>query len=155
MAFMCKPPASGLFIDNGLDPVAIRINYESGEIIRTVFGMKAHASVVLSAVGQRRLVESDRCLLRRGSKSQMEALAGRDNSWLTKADGKLILSSGAPVADRRFFAASTALLSEGADVAKRSEGGVIKDGRPCEVSHRERKVMQHKQKRGKRLTRTK
>ena len=80
-----------LFTDNGFNPVTVRINDESGEIVRTMFGMKAHASVVPSAVGQRRLVESDRRLLRRCSEGQMEALAGRNNSLLTKADGKFIL----------------------------------------------------------------
>ena len=73
----------------------------------------------------------------------MESVAGRNNSMLTKADGKFILLSGPPVADRRFLAASAALLSKDADVTKRSEGSVIKNGGPREISHRERKMMQH------------
>ena len=59
------------------------------------------------------------------------------------ANGKFILGAGAPIAYRRFFPATAALLREGADVTERSEGGVIKDGGTGEISHRERKMMQH------------
>jgi hypothetical protein len=108
-----------------------------------MFGMNAYASIVASAVGQRRSVKTGRRLLRRCSESDMEAVARRKNSLLTKSDGKFILAFRLPVADSRFFAASAALLRKGADVTKRSESGVIKNGGTPEISHRERKMMQH------------
>jgi hypothetical protein len=135
----------GLFIDNGFDSVAIRINNESGEIVRSMLWMKAHASVVLSAVGQRRLMKNRRRVLRRGSEGEMKPLTRSHHSLLTKANSKLILSTGLSVADRRFFAASAALLSKSADITKWSENGVIKTGGPREISHSEGKMMQHEQ----------
>lgn len=108
-----------------------------------MFGMKADASVVPSTVGQSRLQESRRSLAGRCFESDMEAFAGRNNSLIAKPDGKFIAGTGPPIADRRFFAASAALLSKDTDVTKGSEGGVIKDRGTCEISHRERKMMQH------------
>ena len=133
----------GLFIDDGFDPVSVRIKNESGEIVRTMFGMKAHASVVPSAVCQRRLVESGCRLLRRCSEGQMEALARRNDPLLTKADGKYIVGTGYAVADGRFLMASASFVSPSTDITKRSKNGIIKVGRTCEVDHAEGKMMEH------------
>jgi hypothetical protein len=77
----------------------------------------------------------------------METLAGRNDSLQTQADGKFVVGIRYSVANGRFLAASAALLSKGADVTKRSEGGVIKGGGTREISHRERKMMQHEHRR--------
>ena len=53
----------GLSIDNGFDPVAVKINNESREIVWTMLGMKARPSVIASAVGQGGTVERTRRLL--------------------------------------------------------------------------------------------
>ena len=58
--------------------------------------MNTYTAVVLSGVGERRLVKSDRGLARRGGKGQMKALARGNNSLLAKANGKLIIPSGRP-----------------------------------------------------------
>ena len=74
--------------------MSIRIENEGREIIRTVLRMNAHSSIVASAVGQGRLMESRRRLSRRRPESHVEALARRNDSFLTKADCKFILGPG-------------------------------------------------------------
>ena len=64
-----------------------------------MFGMKAHASVVASAVGQGSLVESDCRRLRRCAEGEMGTITRRNDSFLAEADGKFILDPGPPVAD--------------------------------------------------------
>lgn len=73
----------------------------------------------------------------------MKALARRENTLVTKANGKFILGPGSRVSHSRFFAPRPALLSKDADVTKRTESGVIKGGGTREIRDREREMMQH------------
>jgi hypothetical protein len=132
-----------LFIHDRFNSIAVRIDDESREVVGAVFRMKAHAAVVLSAMGEGRFVEGRGGFLRRRPECNVESLTGRNDSLLAKADGKFIVRPGPSISDGRFFAARAAFLSKRPDITKRRESRVVEVCGSREISDREREMMQH------------
>src|SRR5262249_32288835 len=83
-----------LSIDHCFDAVSIGIENESSKIIRPVFRMQPHPSIIAPALFQRGPIKRRHRLSRRRAKSNMESVTWRDHSLGTKSQGKFILGSG-------------------------------------------------------------
>jgi hypothetical protein len=121
-------PLLDLLIDDCLYSVTVGIKNEGGKIIRTVFRVESHPTIVVSALFKR-LIESGHSLSLRRAKGDMETLAWHDDSWGTKSDSKLIFSTGQAIANSGFLIARGGFMSPDADIAEKREGCIIKKRR--------------------------
>jgi hypothetical protein len=83
-----------MFIDNRFNTMSVRVENESGKIIRTMFRMRSHSSIIAAALFKRRPIESGHSLSRTRPKSNVETLTWHEASLGAKPDRKFVLGTG-------------------------------------------------------------